>query len=161
MQIPLSQGKVAQVDPQDHALFSEHKWCYRADRNQGPGCAVRHIKVKGKDRLSYLHREIVNAPAHKHVIFLNHDPLDCRRANLKIVTPQEARCYHRPRRDSQSGIKGVKPTPGGKWYASIVRFKVYHHLGTFPTKEAAQEAYLTAAKKLTHRNSRLKTRLST
>jgi hypothetical protein len=158
MQIPLSQGKVAEVDPQDHTLFNEHKWYYRADRNHAPGCAVRHAKVKGKDRLSYLHREIVNAPAGKFVIFLNHDKLDCRRANLKIVSPHEARWYHQARRDSKSGIKGVKSAPGNKWYASITRFGVIHHLGTFLTKDAAQEAYLAAAKRLTHESGSPKTR---
>jgi hypothetical protein len=154
MQIPLSQGKVAIVDPENHALFSEHRWSYRAERNHGPGCAVRHVKVNDKDHLSYLHREVMDAPADKLVIFLNHDKLDCRKANLKIVSPQEARWYHRARRDSRSGIKGVKAAANGKWYASITRFGVFHHLGTFATKGAALEAYLTAEKQLTPRNSR-------
>src|SRR5207253_5305812 len=112
----------------DYPLFNEFRWCYRADRNQGPGCAVRHVKVNGKDRLSYLHREVMQAPADKEVIFLNHDKLDCRKSNLKVISKHEANWYHRARRDSESGIKGLKYNPSArKWYASITRHGFFHH----------------------------------
>lgn len=62
MHIPLSQSHFAIVDDEDHPRFNEFRWCYRADRDNTAGCAVRHVKVNGKDRLSYLHREIVDAP---------------------------------------------------------------------------------------------------
>jgi HNH endonuclease len=149
--ILLSQNKVALVDDDDFARFSKHRWCYRADRNQGPGCAVRHVKVNGKDRLSYLHREVMDAPAGKEVIFLNHDRLDCRKENLKIVSKHEAKWYHQARRDSETGIKGVKyKSSARKWYASITRFGDFHHLGAFDTKEKALEAYRQAEELLAH-----------
>jgi hypothetical protein len=149
MYIPLSQGKVAVVDEADHPRFSEFRWCFRADRDKSTGCAVRHVNRDGKDRLSYQHREVMDAPAGKNVIFINHDKLDCRRTNLKIVSKQEACWHHRVRRDSKTGIKGVKFNRAwGTWSARICRKGVYHHLGSFPTKEAACEAYRQAETRL-------------
>jgi hypothetical protein len=107
-EIPLSQGQAALVDDQDYPLLSEFRWCYRAERDGRQGYAVRHRKVDGKDRLGYLHREILPAPDGYEVIFLNHDRLDCRRANLRVVAKEEARRHHRVRSDSQSGVKGVR-----------------------------------------------------
>src|SRR5215472_3288661 len=119
-QITLSQGQFALVDDQDFPLLSEFRWCYRPERNGRQGYAVRHRKVDGKDRLCYLHREILPAPKGHETIFLNHDRLDCRRANLKVVSKEEARQHHRVRRDSKNGVKGVRANPEGKTWSAIV-----------------------------------------
>ena len=87
--IQLSQDRLAIVDDEDYPLLSEFRWCYRAERNGRQGYAVRHCKVDGKDRLCYLHRQILPAPPDHEVIFLNHDRLDCRRENLKVVTKKK------------------------------------------------------------------------
>src|SRR5262245_56759924 len=104
----LSQGQVALVDDADFPLLSDCRWCYRAERGGRQGYAVRHVKIEGKDRLCYLHRQIMQPPAGMEVIFRNGDRLDCRRDNLLVVTTQEARQHHlRARSNSQSGIKGI------------------------------------------------------
>src|SRR4051812_15447999 len=113
-QIPLSQNMVALLDDDDFAHFSQYHWCYRAERNNNQGYAIRHRKVVGgKYKTEYLHRAIMNPPPGKEVIFLNHDRLDCRRENLRIVSKEEARQHHRVRRDCQSGAKGVRFNPEG------------------------------------------------
>src|ERR1700674_5418377 len=99
-QINLSQNKIAVLDDEDFARFSAFHWCYRAERNNKPGYAIRHVKLDGTYKTEYLHRALMNPPPGKEVIFLNHDRLDCRRANLKIVTKEEARQHHRVRTDS-------------------------------------------------------------
>jgi hypothetical protein len=107
------------------------------------------VNVNGRDKLSYLHREIMDAPPDKEVIFLNHDRLDCRRANLKIVTKKEAAWHHRVRRDSSTGVKGLRYNKSArKWYASITRHGVVHYLGAFDTKEIALDAYREAEERL-------------
>jgi hypothetical protein len=50
-------------------------------------------------------------PPGQEAIFLSHDRLDCRRESLRIVSKQEARQHHRVRRDSRSGVKGVRYNP--------------------------------------------------
>ena len=116
-QVTLSQGQVALVDDADFPLLADFKWCYRPERNGKQGYAVRHAKVDGKDRLLYLHRQLMNPQSGYEVIFLNHNRLDCQRSNLRVVTTQEARQHHRVRRDSKSGIRvfgsirSTTPTP--------------------------------------------------
>src|ERR1700722_521583 len=140
--IQLSQDRLAIVDDEDYPLLSEFRWCYRAERNGRQGYAVRHCKVDGKDRLCYLHRQILPAPPDHEVIFLNHDRLDCRRENLKVVTKQEARQHHRVRSDSKSGTKGVRLNDDGRsWSAYTYRNGHCYHLGTFGAKEQAVAAY--------------------
>jgi hypothetical protein len=72
-QIQLSQNQVALVDDADFPLLSDFKWAYRAERNGNQGYAVRHWKVDGKDRLRYLHRQIMDPPPGMEVIFLNYN----------------------------------------------------------------------------------------
>lgn len=145
-QIPLSQGRDVLVDDEDFPLLNRFKWSYRAERNGAQGYAVRHWKVEGKDRLCYLHRQVLPPPEGCEVIFLNHDRLDCRRENLKVVTKEEARQHHRVRRDSKSGVKGVRETPDG-FTAVTYRNGHCYTLGTYPTPEQAQAAYESALKR--------------
>jgi hypothetical protein len=143
--IPLSQGQVALVDDADFELLNDFKWSYRPERNGAQDYAVRHKKVNGKDRLAYLHREILPAPEGHEVIFLNHDRLDCRRENLKIVSKEEARQHHRVRRDSKSGIKGVRYNADtDTWSAFVYRSGRCFHVGTYYSPEQASAAYVQA-----------------
>jgi HNH endonuclease/AP2 domain len=89
-----------------------------------------------------MHREIMNPPKDREVIFLNHDRLDCRRENLRVVTREEARRHHRVRRDSHSGIKGVRFNPeGGTWSAYTYRHGHAYRVGTYYSEEEAIRAY--------------------
>jgi len=147
-EIQLSKGQIVLVDDDIYPLLSEFKWGYRGERNGAQGYAVRHKKVNGKDRLAYMHREIMQPPEAHEVIFLNHDRLDCRRANLRVVTKQEARQHHRVRSDSKSGIKGVRYNPEGETWSAIT----YHNgrlytIGTYYSKEQAAAAYEQALRR--------------
>jgi hypothetical protein len=141
-QIPLSQSQLAVVDDEDFALLNDFKWCYRGERG-AQGYAVRHHKIDGKDRLLYMHRQVVGSVPDGHeVIFLNHDRLDCRKANLRVVTKLEARQHHRVRSDSKSGVKGVRHNPEtDTWSAYTYRHGHCYHVGTFYSPEQAQAAY--------------------
>src|SRR4051812_3277580 len=94
-EVPLSQGRVAPLDPDDHARLSRFRWCYRPERGGAQGYAVRHVKEGGRAGLSYMHREVARPAEGLHVIFLNHDRLDCRKANLKAVSKDDALRHHR------------------------------------------------------------------
>ena len=141
-QIPLSQGLVAIVDDNDFPILNDHRWCYRAERDGKQGYAVRHVKVDGKDRLCYLHRQLMQPGEGQEVIFLNHDKLDCRRSNLRVVSKQEARQHHRVRRDSKSGVKGVRFNPEFRtWTALTYRHGHCYTIGTYYRQEDAEAAY--------------------
>jgi hypothetical protein len=140
-QIRLSQGQSVLVDDEDFPELSRFKWSYRAERHGKQGYAVRHWKVDGRDRLCYLHRLIMPAPAGQEVIFLNHDRLDCRQENLRVVTKPEARQHHRVRSDSQSGTTGVRfNADSSTWSAHIYRNGHDYHIGTFYREKDAVAA---------------------
>jgi hypothetical protein len=144
-EIPLSQGQAVLVDDADYPLLSEFRWCYRPERDGRQGYAVRHVKADGKDRLAYLHREIMQPAPGTEVIFLNHDRLDCRRENLRVVSKQEARQHHRVRRDSQSGSKGVRYNAGSDtWSVDLYGDGRAKRVGTFLTLQDAQDAHREA-----------------
>jgi hypothetical protein len=147
--IPLSQNQVALVDDEDFPLLSDFRWCYRAERDERQGYAVRHRKTDGKDRLCYLHRQLMDpAPGHE-VIFLNGDRLDCRRENLRVVTKREARQHHlQARSNSESGIKGISYNRRpGTWTVDIYRDGRAQRVGTFLTLQDAKEAQQTALRR--------------
>jgi hypothetical protein len=148
-QIELSQGQVALVDDADFHILSQYRWCYRPERDGRQGYAVRHVKVDGKDRLAYLHREIMQPPDGMEVVFLNHDRLDCRRANLRVVSKQEARQHHlRARSNSRSGIKGITFNRGPRtWSVDLYRDGQARRVGTFLTLKDAQDAYEEALRR--------------
>jgi hypothetical protein len=141
-QIHLSQNKVAVLDDEEFERLSRYHWCYRPERNGAQGYAIRHAREDGRYKTVYLHREIMKPPAGMEVIFLNHDRLDCRRQNLRVVDVHEARQHHRVRRDSKSGVKGVRYNPEyGTWSADIYRNDCCHRVGTYYTQEEAVEEY--------------------
>jgi hypothetical protein len=87
-------------------------------------------------------------PPGQEVIFLNHDRLDCRRENLRVVSKQEARQHHRVRSDSKSGVKGVRYNPeNDSWSAYVYRHGHCYHVGTYYTKEQAVNAYTSELRK--------------
>jgi len=144
--IQLSQGQIALVDDADFPLLSEFHWCYRAERNGKQGYAVRHTKIGGKDRLSYLHRSIIQPPEGYEVIFRNHDRLDCRRENLLVVTKKEARQHHlSARSNSASGIKGISYNRRPRtWSVDVYRNGRAKRVGTYLTLKDAQDAHQKA-----------------
>ena len=82
MRIPLGQGRFALVDDCDSPRVLAGRWYLH--RN---GAGVVYVRGRVDDRRPvYLHRFILGAPAGAQVDHINDDPLDCRRANLRLVT---------------------------------------------------------------------------
>ena len=82
----------------------------------------------------------------------NGDRTDNRWENLRDVTPLiNSQNQSKARSDSRSGLPGafLRVYGGRTRYYSLIQTKGrFHYLGTFPTAEAASEAYLLAKKKL-------------
>src|ERR1700720_2853018 len=141
-QITLNQNKAVILDDEDYDRFFVYHWCYKPERNGNQGYAITHAKVGRKVKTVYLHREIMGPPPGYEVVFKNFDRLDCRRENLAIVTKTEARRHHRVRRDSKSGIKGVRLNPDtGTWSAYTYRDGYAYRIGTYRTQDEASRAY--------------------
>jgi hypothetical protein len=134
--ITLTNGMVTLVDPDMYEELSKHSWNYLSAGRY----AVRMVKENGRKKTVFMHKVIMPAPKGYVTDHANGDPLDNRRANLRVCTQKQNLQNKRGRTDSQTGIKGVAKI-GKAWRAYINKT----HLGHFPTWEQAAQAYDRAA----------------
>lgn len=148
-EIPLSRGLVARVSDADFERVNRYKWS--CDGN-GYVCRMESfVDADGtrRRRKVMLHRFILNAPSHLQVDHINHDILDNRRQNIRLVTRQQNRANSRPKRGGSSRYKGVHwHKPRQKWCAMIRVNGVKYHLGTFASEAQAGLAYDRAARRM-------------
>lgn len=92
-----------------------------------------------------MHRLIMAPPRHLFVDHINNDPLDNRRANLRLCTLQQ-NAMNAPGRGAVSGFKGVfLHRRSGRYYANITVDGRSHHLGSYVDPADAARAYDAAA----------------
>jgi hypothetical protein len=141
--LPLTQGYVAIVDPEDFALVGGHKWCVIIGQ-WGPPYAGRRVGGRRGNLVVRMHAVIKGAPGADHV---NRIGLDNRRSNLRVATNSENHANSGPHKDNSSGFKGVGFRKDiRKWRAQIkVGDASNKYLGTFVTPEDAARAYDHAA----------------
>jgi hypothetical protein len=140
-EIPLCNGKgVALVDESDFARLSQHTW-YLAPN----GYVKRILRWRG-DRTThsvYLHRDVLCVASDVYVDHIDHDLLNCTRANLRECNGSQQMGNMRPR-DGTSEYKGVYAS-GRRWIAQIVMRQRTQYLGTFMSEREAALAYDVAA----------------
>jgi hypothetical protein len=131
------------VDEQDKHFLEEYSWKVRTR-----GYVVARFTTNYVTKQICLHRLITNCPSGMVVDHINHNPLDNRRANLRVCTQAENIRNTKLRSDSKTGYKGVH------WSSQVSKYKVRIrlngrniHLGYFDTPEAGYEAYKAGAKK--------------
>lgn len=157
--IPLTQGKVAIVDDEDHEWLNQYAWSCNPY-----GYAVSSVlEPDGIRRTKYMHRLIMQPPDEYNVgpsgrkypkYLVDHIDGDTRnnqRSNLRICTHAESL---QNRGKFASGIysvyKGVyldKQNSRNPWKVKIKRDKEYIHIGMFATELEAAIAYNNAAVK--------------
>lgn len=126
------------VSDRDYGWLNQ--WTWRLD-----GYAVRGETIKGKFRLIFMHRLILDLE-HGDPRFGEHknrNKLDCRRSNLCIATRAELDNGQNPslRVDNTSGYRGVSwHKRERKWVAYAKLNGRTHHLGYFATAERADIA---------------------
>lgn len=136
-------GHTVLVDECDLAAVSAHRWHLHSR-----GYAVRNVRSGRRYVPLFMHRVIMCPPPGLTVDHINGNPLDNRRANLRICSQRDNSRNTSPRtRPGQtSRFKGVRMHPKRrKWEAYIRVSGVQKYLGHFPTEEAAAEAYNRAA----------------
>lgn len=148
IEIPLTRGQVAIIDPIDADLGSI-PWFARPGK-RGAFYAARRENYKNV----HLHRVIMERmlgrplSSSELVDHADGNPLNNTRANLRIATQMQNNWNCRRYRNNTSGYKGVswhKPT--NQWRALIRVNRKRVHLGLFDTREEAHAAYMEAARK--------------
>ena len=149
--IRLTQGKFAIVDAADYEELAKYKWF-------AIGCergfyAARMVKAKAgrvKQRTVRMHRQIIDVPPGKFIDHINHNGLDNRRANLRVVTRRQNSWNKRKQRGNcTSKYKGVMwLKKAGKWQARIGCKGRAIVIGYFDDEKAAARAYDARAAEL-------------
>ncbi len=97
--IVLHTGEVALVDATDAHLVREYRWSRGGTKNRYAAAYVEGRRV-------YLHRLVMGAGENDLVDHVNGKPLDCRRANLRIVTSAQ-NASNRSTTENSFGFRGV------------------------------------------------------
>ncbi len=146
--IPLTHGKLAIVDDRDFEMVSRHKWsAHKSGKNWYASTNVPN--GSGRQRTVKMHQLIKPAPPGLERDHRDGNGLNNRRKNLRVCRHANNCRNQSVSASSRSGVKGVDfHKNSGKWRARItVNWKV-QHIGYFETRNAARDAYNTAAKKL-------------
>jgi len=120
VEIPLTRGYVALVDPEDFERFGPLKWTAQV---QGPGLRYAYRNVlqsSGKLRTIYLHRLILQAPDGMTVDHINGNGLDNRRQNLRLATQAENCRNRRYSHISKYGYPGVSSQTPGRFFGVLL-----------------------------------------
>lgn len=142
--IPLTKGKYAIVDDEDHELLSDFKWHY----NSAVGYAVRSAFENGKHKKVYMHRSLIEAEG-LQVDHINRDKLDNRKENLRAVTDQQNKFNLGKHKNSPSKYKGVHWRESkSKWVAEIRHNRKTIYIGIFSDDRDAAIAYNAKASEL-------------
>lgn len=147
--IALTRGAYALIDPSDYEFLSQWSWCASpCHGSRGRLVAVRGMLIAGRHVTIYMHREIMGLTFKDgwEVDHLNHNPLDNRRANLRVVTPTANKRRQPSREGSSSRFVGVTwDKTRNRWRAQIQLEGVVTNLGRYATEEeaaAARDAYV-------------------
>jgi len=142
-EIPLTQGQVAIVDDADAEWLRRWSWCASKCHGGGRFVAVRAERVSGSKRTVYMHREVMGLSrgAGLEVDHINHDVLDNRRQNLRVVTPTQNKRWIRSREGSSSAFVGVTwDSARDRWRAQIQVAGRVLNLGRYATEVEAARA---------------------
>ena len=147
--IPLKRGLEAVVDDEDYEKVSQYKWTvYSAGGNGKYWYPMVTINSGIFQRVANrsMARVVLNFPEAQCIDHRNRNPLDNRKINLRIATPQQnSRNKGKVRiQESSSKYKGVGRYYG-KWRVYICVNRVKRYVGYFPCQFCAAIAYDMAA----------------
>lgn len=143
MTLVLSQGQRSLVDPDDYEWASAFKWSALRCPRTGKFRAMRQARSDdGRRRTTYLSREIMGL---KHgdlreVDHVNHDTLDDRRSNLRILTSDANKRWQPSRGGSSDYVGVVWDRDREMWRAQIAVKGRAINLGRYATEGAAAMA---------------------
>jgi len=147
--IPLTRGQFAIVDPEDYPRLAKHKWFVRKCKHTSYAARMGPRDAQGKQKVIWMHREIMNGPRGLLVDHINHNGLDNRKSNLRTATRwQNAQNRRKTNKKTASRYKGVSWNKRDRrWVAEIRANDKCRDLGYFRDETEAAKAYDEAARK--------------
>ena len=139
--IKLTRNKYALVDDNLFDYLNQWKWYAKSSKWGYYAVREQHISGSGKKEIKErirMHRLIMNPPKNKQIDHINHNGLDNRKENLRIVTNSQNAMNCRNRSDNTSGYKGITwDKSKNKWQAQIIVNQKNIHLGRYSNIQGA------------------------
>lgn len=127
--IPLNNGEFSKVDNEDFEKLKDINW------------NVMNNGYCENKEFGLMHRYIMNTPKGMHTDHINHDTLDNRKSNLRIVNRSENN-WNQIKHKGISKYKGVHwHKASSKWMGRISHFNKSIYLGLFTNQIEAAKAY--------------------
>ncbi len=149
--IELSKGKIAIIDDCDYQKISQFNW-YASQEKNGLWYARAYVETKEhKQRKIRMHRLVLNMTREdRHQVdHRNHNGLDNRRCNLRIVSNAQNSMNRRKQDGCTSKYKGVCwDADRNKWRAVIHLNNKKFNLGRFIDEVSAARAYNEKAREM-------------
>lgn len=135
-------NKYILVSDEDYELAMTQRWTIeKSGHTFYAMCKIGEKKVR-------LHRFLLNPKSTHQVDHINHNGLDNRRENIRIVTKRQNTANRRKTAGSKRRYKGIHfDTRSRKWVAYVNYRKKRKYLGQYQTAREAAEAYNEAALK--------------
>ena len=137
-QIRLSTGNFVIVDDEDYEKLSSISWS--ENRTAISKTSYAHARIEGIP--TYMHRLITAAPKGSIVDHINHNGLDNRKENLRVVD-STTNMYNRREKDHSSQYFGVFKQKGRNRYRAVIKDKLLGriYIGSYESEEDAARAY--------------------
>jgi hypothetical protein len=150
--ISLSQNQFTTVDDEDFDFLNQWQWFATWNVCTKSFYAGRNIKINKKKTTIGMSRVLMNPTKEKEIDHINHDTLDNRKINLRIVDKKQNAFNRKTYSTNKLGFKGVYSMNPNVWktkpfVASIQVEGKRIHLGYYKTAKEAAIAYNQAAKK--------------
>lgn len=147
--IPLSKGYSCIIDAEDYEKITSICKSWHAGIKNGLVYAESKVWRGERQVAVSIHRVVMDAPSGVLVDHINHDTLDNRKSNLRLVTRQQNQCNVKPRSGNWSRFKGVCFNKRvNRWVAYINSFGRREYLGYYDDELDAARAYDAASLRL-------------
>lgn len=135
-------NKYIMVSDEDYELAMTQRWTIeKSGNNFYAMCKINHKKVR-------LHRFLLKPKSTHEVDHINHNGLDNRRENIRVVTKRQNAANRRKTVGSRKRYKGIHyDTRINKWVAYVNYKKKRKYLGQYATAKEAAIVYNEAALK--------------
>ncbi len=137
--IKLTKNQYTLVDDEDYEKLNRIKWYAQTGKNNSFYAANKNKKIV------YMHRLILNCPKGKVIDHINHNTLDNRKSNLRIVTFSQNNANMVKNIKSKNKYKGVYKSKNNKYRVQIQKNGILYYCGEFHNEKEAAKAYNNAA----------------
>lgn len=128
------------IDLDDYEKVKDYCWHLNA---QG------YVETSLNPGRHFLHRFVMDCPKDKYVDHINHNILDNRKENLRIVTASQNTMNTKVRKDSETQLKGIhRRKDCDRWEVKIMKDGISHYLGLYQDLNEAIEVRNNAEKEL-------------